>query len=120
MASAKPDLIYTLPFPISVNTYYRVHMNRVLLSQAGRKYKLDVQAALLEQGVRRVEGRLRVSLLLRRTDKRIFDIDNFQKSCLDSVKGILFEDDSQIDILHVKRGPVFKGGKAILKVWRLS
>jgi len=44
-------------------------------------------------------------------DKRKRDLDNILKALLDAMQGSLYEDDSQIDQLLIKRGDVIKGGK---------
>ena len=56
-------------------------------------------------------GRLRVELLLYPPDRRRRDIDNYAKSLLDSLtKAGVWEDDSQIDELTIKRCEIIKGG----------
>jgi len=52
-------------------------------------------------------------------DKRRRDIDNYNKILLDSLTGIVWEDDSQIDILTIGRDEVIKGGKVIITVREL-
>jgi len=38
-----------------------------------------------------------------RENRRLCDLDNLVKSALDSLNGIVFEDDSQIDVLFAAR-----------------
>ena len=96
---------YTLPYPPSVNHYYRHVGARVLISSEGRKYREAVWLAVLEQGRKRHEGPVSVELLVSPPDKRRRDLDNVLKGLLDALAHAgVYEDDSQIDSLTVKRG----------------
>lgn len=108
-----PSYAVRLEFPPSVNSYWRRAGHRIYLSPAGRKFKLDawqdVHAALGE--VEPLKGRLGVQIELVAPNKvRDSDIDNRIKCVLDSLEGILFENDSQIDRLIVQRLPIAKPG----------
>ncbi len=113
-------LPYELPYPPSVNLYWR-HVIvrgriRVLLAAAGRRYRTDVAAAVLAQGRVRYVGRLALTIDVYPPDRRVRDLDNLLKGPLDAMRAIgLYEDDSQIDGLHVRRREVAKGGA--LMVW---
>lgn len=115
-------LEFSLPMPPSVNTYYRSVSKgplsgRVLISEAGRAYRKDVNDAVLVQRVKRIDGRLKLSVTLHFRDKRKSDLDNRIKSLQDALqKTGVFEDDSQIDELHVVRGEVIKGGLCLVKL----
>jgi len=96
---------YTLPFPPSVNHYYRHVGARVLISSEGRKYREAVWLAVLEQGRKKHDGRLYVEILVNAPDKRRRDLDNLLKGLLDALQHAgLYEDDSQIDKLTITRG----------------
>jgi crossover junction endodeoxyribonuclease RusA len=49
-------------------------------------------------------------------DRRKRDIDNMLKSLLDSLIGIAYDDDSQIQCLAVSKEEVVKGGKCEIKI----
>ena len=102
-----------LDFPPSVNHYWRRAGHTMHISTAGKKYKADVAAAIKEAfgAVDVITGRVGVSLELYGPTKRAFDIDNYLKSLLDSIKGILIEDDGQVDMLIVKRCAVEPPGR---------
>lgn len=73
-----------------------------------------MQAAKLQQhGTGQLFGnteRLRVELLVTPPDKRLRDLDNLLKATLDAMqKAAVYDDDSQIDELIVRRQPVRKG-----------
>lgn len=113
----------TLPFPPSVNKYYR-HVvikghARVLMSQEGRAYRDACLACVLsEHGVLRpLTGRLQVRIWLYPPDRRVIDIDNRLKSLLDSLTHCrVIEDDSLIDRIELERCGVAKPGKAVVSV----
>lgn len=48
-------------------------------------------------------GEISVSITLYFGTKRKSDLDNFNKLSLDALTGIVYEDDSQIEELHLKR-----------------
>ena len=93
-----------LPWPPSLNRYYRVFRNRILISRDGRKYRRRVVSRLGGLG-RKLTGEGSVESDLDPPDRRRRDIDNPLKCLLDSVTHAgLYEDDSQIkDIeLHMR------------------
>lgn len=97
-----------LDFPPSVNTYWRRHGQITYLSKQARLYKRSVKDAIQDAlgDVDAITGRVGVSVELARKDRRSYDIDNYLKGLIDSLKGIFFVDDAQVDLIHVKRLPV--------------
>ena len=66
-------------------------------------------------------SRLEISITLYPTDKRVRDIDNSIKSCLDALVATkLFDDDSQVDVLLILRGEQRKGGQALVTIKTLD
>jgi len=110
----------TLPFPPSVNTYYRHLPNgRTLLSRKGRLFKAFA-SELPEFQPFAAEDRLRVHLQLYPPTRRSFDIDNYGKSVLDLLQSAgVFPNDNQVDELYVERREVVSGGKSIVTIERL-
>lgn len=108
-----------LPFPPSVNTYWRygrlangrrMHM----ISKKGRVFAGEVAGLVSTPPL---TCRLAVQITLCPPDKRKRDIDNYLKATLDALtKAGAWEDDEQIDWLSVKRGAVVKGGKAVVQI----
>lgn len=100
----------SLPFPPSVNTYYRRGQNATYLSAKGRDYKLSVAEHVATLGSlwqKPLEGRLSVFLALSAPNKRSYDIDNRIKPLLDALQDAgVFADDEQVDNLTVLRHPV--------------
>ncbi len=100
-------IFLTLPYPPSMNTYWRFTNRGVYLSKKGREYKEIVSAA--NQAIEPFKDeRLLVTIFVSQPDKRKRDLDNILKAILDSLNGIAYEDDSQIDELRVIRCAIDK------------
>lgn len=85
--------------PISVNRLYR---GRRFLTSEGEAVKYGYAAEAYNQYRKKpMKGGLKVSVFFTFADRRKHDIDNCLKAVLDSMSGILWEDDSQISELHV-------------------
>ena len=64
-----------------------------------------------------VTGRALVEIELHPPTRAACDIDNRCKALLDALtKGGIWADDSQVDVMVVKRGAVKKGGMAVVTV----
>jgi crossover junction endodeoxyribonuclease RusA len=101
-----------LPWPPSVNSYWRNIGSRAIISKPGRQYRQAVQVAVLIAGGRRnMLGSLSVRILAYPPDKRRRDLDNVLKAPLDALaKCGVYEDDSQISKLSIERmGPTKPG-----------
>jgi len=97
----------SLPWPPSNNTYYRRVGAKTLISAKGRDYCAAVVKACAEARVTRQDGRLAVVIEACPPDRRRRDLDNLLKGLLDALThGGAWEDDSQIDHLTIKRGPI--------------
>lgn len=97
-----------LPWAPSVNSYYLKTKTHVRISPKGQNFRDDVAEALAQQapGVFLPQDqKLFVEITLHVPDKRKRDLDNYLKSLFDALtKAGLWDDDSQIDQLHVYRG----------------
>ncbi len=111
-------MILSLPYPPTMNTYWRTFRGRMLLSERGRDFRTEVMASILVNGKpNTLTGRLRVQIEASPPDKRRRDIDNIVKPLLDALAHAgVYADDEQIDELHVKRGPVVKNGDCLVIV----
>lgn len=102
-----------LPFPPSLNSYYRTVNNRILISEKGRIYRQNVLLACISQFrlVPKLSGRLSVKIIATMPDKRRRDLDNMLKAVLDAMQHAgVYLDDSQIDHLQIIRSAVEKPG----------
>lgn len=104
------DVRFRVPFPPSGNHFYTVAHGRKIISKEGRKWiKAAIESAA--EADSHVAGSLEVTMWVYPPDMRRRDLDNIIKCVLDvGQKAGLFEDDSQIDVLHVYRcDPKFAG-----------
>jgi len=98
-----------LPFPPSVNHYWRNFRGRTIISKAGRDYRADVCATLAGAGSFFNKkppfiGRLALAMDAFPPDRRRRDLDNILKASLDSLTHAhIYADDSLIDLLIVRR-----------------
>ena len=112
----------TLPFPPSVNHYYRRVGQRTLISREGRKYRRAICGLLAlggGSGIRRppAGGRIALAMDAFPPDRRRRDLDNLLKCTQDSLAHAgVFEDDHQIDLLAVARREPVKGGKIAIQI----
>lgn len=125
---AGQTLQLTLPWPPSVNRYWRsVPMGRgrgvrVLISREGRAFRTDAIARLAGLRPRGpLRGRLDVRIQLCAPTRRALDIDNRLKALLDAMQHAgVYRDDGQIDRLLIERGAVTRGGLVRVAISELN
>ena len=107
----------TLPWPPSVNTYWRNFDGRMIISAKGREYRETVGDQMtVQKMVRHFAGPLRVVIEAWRPDKRRRDLDNLLKAILDGLAHAgVYEDDSQIVDLRIYWAPDI-GGMLKIKI----
>lgn len=113
------DYKFILPWPPSVNGYWRTFRNRQIISKRGRSYRLSVLSACKELNISNelINQRLSVSLTLNPPTLRRYDVDNFNKALFDGLTSAGFwVDDEQIDRLLVKKGAKTPGGNVKVSV----
>ena len=114
------ELTLTLPYPPSVNSLWRVVRGRAILSKRARLYRANVEATVFQAGSPKITGRLGIIIHVFPPDARKRDLDNIPKIVLDSLQHAnVFEDDSQIDELHVYRGEIAEG-QVDVRLWQLE
>lgn len=88
--------------PQSTNHIYKRHGNIIYLSKEGKDLKESYawQAKAQHRG-EPISGPVNLRLELFFGDKRIRDIDNYNKLILDACTGLLWLDDKQIMSLHI-------------------
>ena len=114
-----------LPFPPSVNTYWRAPnkgplKGRHLISAAGRAYQSAACAAIIEQ-LRRLpkptNADAAVEIIFYPPDARRRDLDNYNKALFDALTHAgVWEDDSQVKRMLVEWGPVVPKGKVEITI----
>ncbi|MBL8810622.1 MAG: RusA family crossover junction endodeoxyribonuclease [Planctomycetaceae bacterium] len=106
-------LRYVLPFPPSVNRYYRNIGYRTLLSREGREYRTAVCSLLAGRVGQPLQGLLEVQLDLFPPDARRRDWDNFQKGIWDSLQHAgVYLDDSQVKRAVIEMHPPTRQSRA--------
>lgn len=118
------SVTFDLPFPPSVNQYWRhamIHGSpRTLLSARGRQYRDDVAAAVWERfgAISPAKFRVRVAIELHPPDARKRDLDNYFKGALDGLTACGFwADDELIDDLRIVRREAHRPrGKLVVTV----
>ena len=115
----------TLPFPPSVNAYWRSPNSgplkgRILVSARGRAFQSEACAAIIEQ-LRRLPKPssvpAAVEIVLFPPDARRRDIDNYNKALFDALTHAgIWEDDSQMKRMLVEWGPVTPKGKVEITI----
>jgi crossover junction endodeoxyribonuclease RusA len=110
-----------LPFPPSVNGYWGFSGSRRFLTSKATAFKTITKERFTSTGHLGLgKSRLSVTMTLHAPDKRIRDIDNVVKSTLDALcQAGVFDDDSQIDVLVVKRSFPLKGGSCVVRIEKI-
>lgn len=109
----KEDIVLHLPWPPSVNDYYKSgRQGQRYLGLNVREYR----AAVLESISQQVpdlylDEQLFMEVYLYPPDRRAMDVDNRMKGLLDALtESGMWEDDKLVDQLHIYRGEIVKGG----------
>ena len=93
----------TLPWPPSVNTYWRTFNGRMIISAKGREYRKAVaDQVLIQRGAKHYAKKMVVEIEAWRPDNRRRDLDNLLKATLDALAHAgVYKDDSQIVDLRI-------------------
>lgn len=109
-----------LPWPPSINHYWRRNGSRYFISPKGIEFRNEViLLAKDERGKFTKEDRLSLMIDAYPPDKRRRDLDNILKALQDSLQHAeVYHDDCQIDELHIIRNPSIQG-KIIIKLIKM-
>ena len=108
---------FELPYPPSINHYWRRIGPRTLISREGRRFRESVIAILAAMSIEPMLGPLEVEVEVFPPDGRRRDVDNVQKALLDALEhGGAYGDDSQIVRLAIEKGEPVDGGKTIVRI----
>jgi Holliday junction resolvase RusA-like endonuclease len=106
-----------LPYPPSINHYWRRVGTRTLISREGRRFRQRVVDILEARRLEPLVGPLAVEVEFHPPDPRRRDIDNVQKALFDALgHGGAFQDDSQIVRMSVAKHDPIDGGKTIVRI----
>ena len=112
----------TLPYPPSVNHYWRKWRNRMVISREGREYRRAICGLLAPGGgggIRKppAGGRIALAMDAFPPDRRRRDLDNIQKPVLDALEHAgVYADDSQIDLLITRRSERVESGRLDVRI----
>ncbi len=114
-------ITFYLPMPPTVNHYYGQSGKRKFISEAGKKFRAKVQEIVAQAGHEIIEGRVMFAVSIHPASKRKQDLDNRLKPLQDALTlAGVWIDDEQIDVLHVVRRDVVKGGYVTVVITELS
>lgn len=144
-ARARLPIELVLPYPISANRYWRTYMPKgfkapvTTLSKEAKAYKAEVASLAKVAGIREpLSGRVAVSYVLfpqRPLDyvKRMrmdpegwddtvqcIDLDNAQKVLMDSLKGVVIDDDKWVRRIEAERAEPDGVARMVVRVWPLE
>ena len=111
-----------LPWPPSVNTYWRHARGRHYISKKGKEYRQQIIKIIQQQHLDiNTPARLKIAIIANAPDKRRRDLDNLQKAVFDSLTHAGFmQDDEQIDDFRVRRGERERGGSLDIVITELE
>ena len=113
------DVILYLPWPPTVNHYYKVARNGArYLDKRVKVFREEVCESIAEQcpGLR-LSDPIFMEVYLFPPDRRKRDLDNYMKGLLDGLtEAGMWDDDSLIDQLHIYRGEVVSAGYVKIEI----
>lgn len=109
----------SLPYPPSVNGYWRAARGRIYMTRRGKEYRKAVAAELDKHDLAAINADVAISLDMYPPDKRVRDVDNIQKPLLDALQSCgLLVNDSQVCLLVTARRKPRKGGRVIATIFK--
>ena len=121
-ATGDSQITLDLPYPPSVNNYWRRVGNRTLLSRAARQFRKRVSDLwFLEKNIFHKRGfgdkHVAVNIIVHPPDRRKRDLDNVLKPVLDAIQHAgLVNDDSQVKALSLKFAECIPDGKVCVTI----
>lgn len=113
--------MYRIELPLlapSTNTYYRRSGHHMHISNKGKEFKKLAQEIISERfpeaSPLTCDIDLKVELHFKH--KRARDIDNYNKALLDSMTGIVYEDDSQITSMKIRKFIGSDSDKIVIRI----
>jgi crossover junction endodeoxyribonuclease RusA len=108
----------TLPLPPSVNSYWLRSPRGMFISKQGVEFRRQVAEIVAERSVMKFgTARLFMAVRICMRSKKKADLDNRLKALCDALEHAgVFDNDEQIDELHILRGPITKGGQCYVMI----
>ncbi len=106
-----------LPYPPSINRYWRHNRGRTHLSKEGRDYQKGVATARARSSIVTMSENVELMIDLNPPDRRRRDVDNVLKALLDGLqKGGVLQDDSQVKKLTIEMHEPVAGGRCRVSI----
>ena len=119
MTMSTEALNIRLPWPPSINNYWRANGRMRFISKAGRIFRDEVIATVRPD--KPLTGRLSVYIEAIPPTARSYDLDNLLKPTLDALQHAgVFENDNQIDQLRIDRRPKSHPGCLDVSIFQLT
>ena len=116
MTDRKPVTL-ELPYPPTVNTYWRMGRGRMYIAKKGIDFRNSVVALVGHRGLKARNGNLDVRVSVYPPDRRKRDLDNVLKALFDSLfHAGVYNDDSQIKRIDAEMLDKVKGGKTVVTI----
>ena len=124
-------MILLLPFPPSINTYWKQVVIKLksgksfrstALSKRARQFRTDALISIKQQYPvhQLIDYPVRVTIQLHPPTLRAYDVDNFNKGILDVLTHAnIWVDDVLVHDLRIVKAEKQKGGNAIVKIEKL-
>ena len=110
-------IVLELPYPPSMNTYWRRVGARTLISRKGRAYRKSVCSLLAAPGVRPLDGPLEMLIDAYPPDRRRRDVDNLQKPLLDALEHAgVYHNDCQVKRLVTEMFAPLPDGLIVVRI----
>ncbi|MCP9269687.1 crossover junction endodeoxyribonuclease RusA [Xenorhabdus sp. XENO-1] len=111
-----------LPWPPTVNHYWKHAGRRRYISEKGQKYRQQINEIIQQQQLNiNTESRIKISITANPPDRRQRDLDNLPKAVFDALTHAEFwVDDNQVDYMSIERGERVAGGRLDIQIWELE
>jgi crossover junction endodeoxyribonuclease RusA len=111
-----------LPYPPTVNSYWRASGHRRFISKEGVAFKQAVAEYVIDNNIEKLgDAPLTMFVALFPRDKRRTDVDNRLKAICDALQDAgVYDDDSQIEFLAVLRQHQVPKGKCVVIIEKLG
>lgn len=106
-----------LPWPPSVNTYWRPGPRGMYMTAAGRDYRENALRQFKDYDFPVITEKCTIKITAWPPDRRVRDLDNILKPILDLLEhaGVV-KNDNQFDDIHIRRGEIEKFGQIYVEI----